>query len=111
MKVKIVSREWLNDVEFYYYTEENGRIFIAKPVEQEMILHERGVALSRPTFTIPYDGAIEFVQSVISEAKSCYLGTAKRFREENVFEAEEIKILKEELADWKKLALTLLGAG
>jgi hypothetical protein len=111
MKVKIISREWLNDVEFYLYSDVGDGIAVAAPVSLVLTKHFPGSQLSNPTFTLPYSGAIEFVDSVIEEARFSYLGSGSRYKKENILESEEIKILKEELADWKKLALTLLGAG
>lgn len=110
MKVKIISRAWINDVEFYFYCDDGPGTAIAAPVSLVLTRHVPGSQLSNPTFTLPYSDAIELIDSVIEEAKLSYLGDASKYRKENVFEAAEIKILKEELADWKKLAMTLLGA-
>ena len=115
MKVKIISRVWMNDTEFYFYDDRSRPISVAEPVQLKFKLHDPGAMIgpgssTAPTFVLNYAQSIEFVDSVIEEARLSYLGDAQKYHKENVFEAEEIKILKEELASWKKLAMTLLGA-
>lgn len=105
MKCKVVIREWLNDVEFYFYEENDRQIYVAKPVEFIFEKHEQGAAVDpeKATFTLGYGKAIELVESLLTEARFSMLGSAQRMRKDDLLEGGELKATKEHLRDMQKL--------
>lgn len=108
MKCKVVVREWLNDVEFYFYEDQNHEIYVAEPVSFTFHRHEKGSAIDpkKATFTLDYSKAIELVESVLEEARFAMIGSSQRMRKDDLLEGGELKAMRDHLADMKKLVFT-----
>ncbi len=110
MKCKVVVREWLNDVEFYFYEEHEHEIYVAKPVEFIFEKHPMGASVDpkKATFTLRYEKAIGLVESLLSEARFSMLGSNQRMRKDDLLEGGELKATKEHLKDMQKLVFEVL---
>lgn len=111
MKCKVIVREWMDDVEFYFYKEINHEIYIAEPIANLTFKkHEeyRAIDPKRATFTLKYSEAINFVESILSESRHAYLGSSQRMRSDDVLEGGELKATKYHLEDMRLMVEKLM---